>query len=88
MTKPYYLGVDVGGTKTHALVTTGDGLVAGFGEDGPGNHQEVGYAGLAKALDTSISSAMQAASIHASDLGGAGFGIAGYDWPSEREKTN
>lgn len=32
MTKPYYLGVDVGGTKTHALVVDADGQVVGFGE--------------------------------------------------------
>ena len=48
----YFLGVDIGSTKTHALVCDELGRVLGFGESGPGNHEVVGYAGLSNALRT------------------------------------
>lgn len=46
----YCLGVDVSGTKTHALIADEQGVAVGFGEAGPGNHEVVGYEGLAGAL--------------------------------------
>jgi N-acetylglucosamine kinase-like BadF-type ATPase len=33
----YFLGVDAGGTKTHALITDETGQAVGFGAGGPGN---------------------------------------------------
>ena len=47
---PYFLGVDIGGTKSHALIADGEGNAVGFGTYGPGNHEEVGYEGLRIAL--------------------------------------
>ena len=35
----YYLGADLGATKTHVIVADGDGRVLGFGKGGPGNHE-------------------------------------------------
>ena len=83
----YFLGVDVGGTKTHALLADENGLVLGFGQAGPGNHEGVGYHGLAAALRVSSEQAIQAAGIQPHQIAGAGFGIAGYDFPSERQPT-
>ena len=83
----YFLGVDVGGTKTHALVADESGQACGFGEAGPGNHESVGYDGLAAALQTAIGQALSQAGISAARIAGAGFGVGGYDWPSEREPT-
>ena len=83
----YFLGVDVGGTKTHALITAEDGSTVGFGETGAGNHETVGYDGLRKALLESTSLAFKAAGLSAMDISAAGFGVAGYDWPSERQET-
>jgi len=85
--KEYFLGVDVGGTKTHCLIADQDGNAIGFGEAGPGNHEGVGYEGLFQALKISSDLAIQQAGISASDIVGGGFGIAGYDWPSERPLT-
>ena len=48
----YFLGVDIGGTKSHALIADETGRAIGFGEAGPGNYEDVGYAGLATALAT------------------------------------
>jgi len=83
----YYLGVDVGATKTHALVTDETGEVLGFGGSGPGNHELVGYDGLGHALRDATAAAMGMAGVRGSQIAGAGFGIAGYDWPSERQAT-
>ena len=85
--KEYYLGVDVGGTKTHCLIADQDGKAIGFGEAGPGNHEGVGYDGLFQALKISSDLAIKQAGISTGEIAGGGFGIAGYDWPSERQPT-
>ncbi len=84
---PYYLGVDVGATKTHALITDEEGRAVGFGAGGPGNHEIVGYPGLIAALRTATDQALSSASLRKDQIAGAGFGVAGYDWPSERTAT-
>jgi N-acetylglucosamine kinase-like BadF-type ATPase len=81
----YFLGVDIGGTKTHALIADQDGQVLGFGERGPGNHQSVGYSGMRKVLQDAAGQALSEAGLSISQISGAGFGIAGYDWPSQKE---
>ncbi len=83
----YYLGADVGGTKTHALIADSTGRACGFGEAGPGNHETVGYPGLTQALHAATQLALEGAGLSIGDIAGAGFGVAGYDWPSEREAT-
>jgi N-acetylglucosamine kinase-like BadF-type ATPase len=83
----YYLGVDVGGTKTHAMLADDDCRVVGFGEAGPGNHEGVGYPGLEAAMAQAVGQALLQAGIAPRQIAGAGFGVGGYDWPSEREPT-
>jgi N-acetylglucosamine kinase-like BadF-type ATPase len=80
-----FLGVDVGGTKTQALVAGEDGRCLGLGEGGPGNPEEVGYAGLAAVLGEAVGAALAAAGLAIGDIAGAGFGVAGLDWPCEEE---
>jgi len=82
-----FLGVDVGGTKTQALVADERGRAAGFGQGGPGNHEEVGYAGLAHAMRQAMDQALAQSGIGVEQIAGAGFGVAGDDWPCEREPT-
>ena len=83
----YFLGADVGGTKTHVLITDETGRAVGFGESGPGNHESVGYPGLARVLAESTHHALEHACLSIDQIAGAGFGVAGYDWPSERRLT-
>ena len=83
----YFLGVDVGSSKTHALIADEKGNTLGFGRGGAGNHEGVGYEGLEKALQESTSQALAMADLKVAQVSGAGFGVAGYDWPSEREPT-
>ncbi len=84
---PFYLGVDVGGTKTHALIADEQGNALGLGHAGPGNHEMVGWDGLAAVLHAAIGEATDRAGIALDQIAGAGFGVAGYDWTSEREPT-
>jgi N-acetylglucosamine kinase-like BadF-type ATPase len=83
----YFLGVDIGGTKSHALISDDKGLALGFGTTGPGNHEEVGYEGLRIALQTVAEKALSSAGLSKEQITAAGFGVAGYDWPSERAPT-
>jgi N-acetylglucosamine kinase-like BadF-type ATPase len=83
----YYLGVDIGATKSHALIADEQGCAVGFGQGGPGNHEVVGYAGLAATLQQITQRALRSAGIERGQIAGAGFGVAGYDWPSELPPT-
>ncbi len=83
----YFLGVDIGGSKSHALISDERGNALGFSTYGPGNHEVVGYEGLALALQTLTADALKMAGISKAQLTAAGFGVAGYDWPSERQPT-
>ncbi len=83
----YYLGVDIGGSKSHAMLADAGGRVLGFGHAGAGNHEVVGYDGLVATLQAVTDQALAAAGLQIDDIGGAGFGVAGYDWPSERPPT-
>ena len=83
----YFLVVDIGGTKSHALVADQQGNALGFGIYGAGNHEAVGYDGLRCALQAVTRPALKNASISKNEITAAGFGVAGYDWPSERQPT-
>ncbi len=79
----YFLGVDVGSTKTHALISDENGQAAGFGLAGPGNHQGVGYDGLQAVLLSAVDQAIRQSGLFIQKIEGAGFGIGGFDWPSQ-----
>ncbi len=81
----YFLGIDVGGTKTQALVADEGGRAVGLGQAGAGNHEVVGYAGLARALRQATDQSLAQGGIGVEQIAGARFGVAGYDWPCERE---
>ena len=83
----YFLGIDIGGTKSHALVADENGQALGFGRHGPGNYEDVGWDGLRQALRAITDQALAAAGVSRAQIAAAGFGIAGYDWPAEREPT-
>jgi N-acetylglucosamine kinase-like BadF-type ATPase len=80
----YLLGIDTGSSKTHALVSTLTGEAVGFGESGSGNYEVVGLDGLIKAMQQAIGQAVTMAGINKKDILSMGFGLSGYDWPSER----
>lgn len=81
----YFVGGDVGGTKTHVVIADEDGRIVGFGRAGGGNHESVGYEGLARVVGEAFNQAVVSADISIDQLSGAGFGIGGYDWDSQRK---
>src|SRR5215216_5687858 len=83
----YYLGADLGATKTHTLIVDETGRALGFGESGPANHESVGYDGMFQSMYEGLEQALRSAGLKKAEITGAGFGVAGYDWPSEIEAT-
>ncbi len=77
----YFLGVDIGATKSHALLADETGQVVGFGLAGPGSYEVVDWEGLQAVLHIVAEQAVASAGIPKAAIAGAGFGIAGYDWP-------
>jgi len=80
----YFLGFDVGSSKTHALIADETGQCIGFGKAGGGNHQNAGYNGLTNVLQRSFKGACQMSGVDENQIVGAGFGVAGYDFLSEK----
>jgi len=83
----FFVGVDIGATKSHALVADEDGRAVGFGTTGPGSYEVIGWDGHRQALRTITDQALDSAGIQWEQVAGAGFGVAGYDWPAEWEPT-
>jgi N-acetylglucosamine kinase-like BadF-type ATPase len=83
----YFLGADLGGTKTHIMIADKDGRVVGFGEGGPGNHEGIGYELMTANLTEATAAAFRSAGLRRDQITGSGFGVAGYDWPIEKEPT-
>lgn len=80
----YFLGVDVGNTKSHALVADEQGRAVGFGNSGPGSWEAVGWDGAQEVLCNITNQVLDQAGISKAEIWGAGFGFAGYDWPEDR----
>lgn len=80
----YFLGVDIGNTKSHALIADENGRSVGFGLAGPGSWEAVGWDAARQVLHDIVRQALTQAGIQPTDVTAAGFGYAGYDWPEDR----
>lgn len=80
----YFLGVDIGNSKSHALIADENGICVGFGKAGPGSWEAVGWAAAQQVLHNIVNQALKQAGIDRAAIAGAGFGYAGYDWPEDR----
>ncbi len=74
-----WLAVDVGGTRSTALVVRDDGTVAGRADGGAGNYQAIGHQPARRAYFEVVSAALEQAEIAADAVDWAGYGIAGAD---------
>ena len=83
----YFLGADVGSTKTHIAIADETGRVLSLAAGGSGNPDNVGYEGLRRTLEATARSAVQQAGITIDQIAGAGFGVAGLDFPSQKAPT-
>ncbi|HYW28888.1 MAG TPA: BadF/BadG/BcrA/BcrD ATPase family protein [Gaiellales bacterium] len=77
------LGVDGGGSKTHAAVCDETGNLIGSGTAGPANWETVGLRGAADSIGDAIDRALAGTDIRRRDLETSVFGLAGVDWPSD-----
>jgi N-acetylglucosamine kinase-like BadF-type ATPase len=78
------LGVDGGGSKTHAMVADERGEVLGFASSDRSNWEDTGLDGARIALEKAITGALAAAGAPAGDLAASAFGLAGLDWDDDR----
>ncbi len=77
----YFLGIDTGSTKSHALVADETGRALGFCQGRRGNPYKFDdYTAL---LAEITAPALAQAGISAAQVAGAGLGICGYDWDSQ-----
>jgi N-acetylglucosamine kinase-like BadF-type ATPase len=82
----YVLGIDAGGSKTHALIADLEGRVVGWGQSGPGNWEGVGLDGAAAAYAQAVDAALEVAGISRDALIAAGYALAGLDWESDHDR--
>src|SRR5205085_1885323 len=73
----YVLGVDGGGTKTHAVIADEHGRVLGEGFAGPSNPLRVGVNTAAAAVREAVDQACDAAGVRRADIVAAEVGLAG-----------
>ncbi|HEX8072670.1 MAG TPA: BadF/BadG/BcrA/BcrD ATPase family protein [Pyrinomonadaceae bacterium] len=86
MRTEYVLGVDGGGTKTHAVVADEQGRVLGEGFAGPSNPLRVGVNSAAAAVREAADEALDAAALRRADVQAAEVGLAGVRRADLRER--
>lgn len=80
------LGVDGGGTKTHAVITDGRDRVLGEGLSGASNPLRVGVSSAAAAVSEAFDRALARASLRRADVSAAVVGLAGVRRADLRER--
>lgn len=81
------VGVDGGGSKTHAVILATDQSILGEGTAGPSNPLRVGIARAAAAVREAIDKGCQAAQVRREDLLAAQIGLAGARRTELRERV-
>lgn len=79
------LGVDVGGTKTHALLRDEETGSEALGLGPGGNWEATGMEGMLESLRIAISQAAETLGLKKLEPQAAAFGLAGLDWESDLE---
>jgi N-acetylglucosamine kinase-like BadF-type ATPase len=82
--KKFYLGIDVGSTKCHAIIADESGRAVGFGKGGAGNWETVGWENTRQVLHEILDLALESGGVSREQIAGAGFGVAGFDWEEDR----
>jgi N-acetylglucosamine kinase-like BadF-type ATPase len=79
-----YLGIDAGGTKTHAVLADFYGRVQAFGRAGTGNWELIGLDGMRDTLQQLVGQVIAQAGATISAIKASAYGLAGLDWPSDK----
>ena len=82
------LGVDGGGTSTHAMIADEKGALRGFGVSGPSNWEDIGFDGAVAAVVAAVREAVAMAGVMTAEVGTAVYGLAGIDFPSDEERMS
>src|SRR5688500_17555070 len=83
-TQEFFIGVDGGGTKTHAIVVDGEGHIVGEARAGASNPIVFGLDSAVQAIHQSITRALAKASVKLTEVSAAYLGIAGIEHPDSR----
>lgn len=78
-----FLGVDAGGSKTHALLVDESGAVLGCGTGGTGNHQMGGLDSAVREISLAVRQALQSALVEPGQVELGCFCLAGADLPQD-----
>lgn len=78
-----YLGVDVGGSKTDAVLCTAHGDIVARYQYGPGNWESIGIEAAAARYADIVRDLAARAQVHPHSIQASGWGLAGLDWPSD-----
>jgi len=79
------LGIDGGGTKTHALLVDLKGNILATAANGGANWERTGIAATQASLQEIVSQVLGDAGLTSSNITAATFGLAGIDWESDKE---
>ena len=74
-----FLGVDVGGTKTDAILVNDEGKVLSYFRGGPGNYQSIGREKAFREIKRVVDGVLKKIGLEKNDITFAYFGIAGAD---------
>lgn len=85
MTVKYVLGLDQGGSKTHAVVADMEGNILGIGCGAGACHSVIGLEAATAAIYDASMQAVNAAGITAAQIDVVGAGLTGVDWPHETQ---
>ncbi|HOF40622.1 MAG TPA: BadF/BadG/BcrA/BcrD ATPase family protein [Candidatus Hydrogenedentes bacterium] len=79
----YYMGLDVGATKTFCLIADETAAIRGFGRAGNGSYEVQGIAAAARENQQAVRNALDAAGLTLADIAWVGMGVAGADLPED-----
>jgi N-acetylglucosamine kinase-like BadF-type ATPase len=81
----YLLGIDGGGTKTHACIVDLDGNILATAANGGANWERIGVDAVQKNLAEIIDRVCAKASISKTEIVDSTFALAGLDWEEDEE---
>ncbi len=82
----YYFGIDAGNSKTHGLIADEIGHVLAMQATGGGNWEGIGLDAAGREYQGLLDATLAEAGLDISQLGAAGYGLAGLDFPSDHER--
>jgi len=83
MTARHYFGIDAGNSKTQGLIADSEGRVLALINAGGGNWEGIGLEGARAVYADVLARALAAAGLRREQIAAAGYGLAGYDFPSD-----